>query len=196
MTPLYTYLAHGHLPQDKKMAELIQRKASSYCLLYDKLYKRGISIPLLKCVDQEDVDYILREVHEGINEQHLGGRSLARKALRAGYFWPTMQQDVREHVKKCDKCQRHADMILAPPSELKTLSTPWPFAWWGMDILGPFTIGLGQCKFLIVGVDYFTKWVEAEAIPNISGETILRFFKKNILARFGIPQVVVTDNGT
>jgi hypothetical protein len=65
-----------------------------------------------------------------------------------------------------------------------------------MDILGPFTTGLGQCKFLIVGVDYFTKWVEADAIPNISGETILRFFKKNILARFGIPQVVVTDNGT
>jgi hypothetical protein len=65
-----------------------------------------------------------------------------------------------------------------------------------MDILGPFTTGLGQCKFLIVGVDYFTKWVEADAIPNISGETILRFFKKNILARFGIPQVVVADNGT
>jgi ribonuclease HI len=161
MTPLYMYLAHGHLPQEKKEAELVQRKASSYCLLYDKLYKRGVSIPLLKCVDQEDVDYILREVHEGINGQHLGGRSLARKALRAGYFWPTMQQDAREHVKKCDKCQRHADMILAPPSELKTLSSPWPFAWWGVDILGPFTIGLGQCKFLIVGVDYFTKWVEA-----------------------------------
>jgi hypothetical protein len=65
-----------------------------------------------------------------------------------------------------------------------------------MDILGPFTTRLHKCKFLIVGVDYFTKWIEAEAIPNIAGETILRFFKKNILARFGIPQVVVTDNGT
>ncbi|GAU18799.1 hypothetical protein TSUD_80880 [Trifolium subterraneum] len=66
---------------------------------------------------------------------HLGGRSLARKALRAGYYWPTMQQDAKEHVKKCDKCQRHGDMHLAPPHELKSLSSPWPFAWWGMDIL-------------------------------------------------------------
>jgi transposase InsO family protein len=65
-----------------------------------------------------------------------------------------------------------------------------------MDILGPFTTGLGQCKFLIVGVDYFTKWIETEEIPNISGETILRFFKKNIIAHFGVPQVFVTDNGT
>ncbi|PNX98275.1 gag-pol polyprotein [Trifolium pratense] len=164
--------------------------------MHDQLYKRGISSPLLRCIDEDDVDYISREIHEGINGQHLGGRSLARKALRAGYYWPTMQQDAREHVKKCDKYQRHADMILAPPKELQTLSSPWPFSWWGMDILGPFTNGLHQCKFLIVGVDYFTKWVEAEDIPNISAETILRFFKKNILARFGIPQVVVTGNGT
>ncbi|MCI80442.1 gypsy retrotransposon integrase-like protein, partial [Trifolium medium] len=55
-------------------------------------------------------------------------------------------------------------MHLAPPSELKSLSSPWPFAWWAMDILGPFTTGLHRNKFLIVGVDYFTKWVEAEPL--------------------------------
>ncbi|MCI67953.1 hypothetical protein A2U01_0089212, partial [Trifolium medium] len=82
----------------------------------------------------------------------LGGRSLAGKALRAGYYWPTMQEDSKEHVKKCDKCQRHADMHLDPPHELKSLSSPWPFAWWGIDILGPFTTGLAQSKYLIVGV--------------------------------------------
>ncbi|GAU41698.1 hypothetical protein TSUD_94190 [Trifolium subterraneum] len=110
-----------------------------------------------KCADEATADYILREIHEGINSQHLGGRSLARKALRAGYYWPTMQHDAKEHVKKCDKCQRHGDMHLAPPHELKSLSSPWPFAWWGMDILGPFTRGNLQCRYLIVGVNYFTK---------------------------------------
>ncbi|MCI76677.1 hypothetical protein A2U01_0097947, partial [Trifolium medium] len=50
-----------------------------------------------------------------------------------------MQEDSKEHVKKCDKCQRHADMHLTPPHELKSLSSPWPFSWWGLDILGPFT---------------------------------------------------------
>ncbi|MCI36880.1 gypsy retrotransposon integrase-like protein, partial [Trifolium medium] len=121
---------------------------------------------------------------------------LARKALRAGYYWPTMQEDAKEYVKKCDKCQRHGDMHIAPPNELRTLSSPWPFAWWGMDILGSITPGSAQNKYLIVGVDYFTKWIEAEPLSNISGPSILRLFKRNILAQFGVPQAIVTDNGT
>ncbi|CAJ2673127.1 unnamed protein product [Trifolium pratense] len=196
MTPMYNFLEHGTLPDDQKQAAVIRRRACSYVILEGKLYRRGFSIPLLKCVDEDTADYILREVHEGINAQHLGGRSLARKALRAGYYWPTMQQDAKDHVKKCDKCQRHGDMHLAPPRELKSLSSPWPFAWWGMDLLGPFTKGLYQNRYLIVAVDYFTKWVEAEPLSDITSLRILRFFKRNVLARFGIPQVVVTDNGT
>jgi ribonuclease HI len=64
MTPLYTYLAHGILPSDEKEAKTIRRKAILYCLMYDKLYKRGMSTPLLKCVDNDDVEYVLREIHE------------------------------------------------------------------------------------------------------------------------------------
>ncbi|GAU50817.1 hypothetical protein TSUD_410870, partial [Trifolium subterraneum] len=140
--------------------------------------------------------FILQEIHEGINGQHIGGRSLARKALRERYYWPTMQNDTKDHVLKCDKCQRHGDMHPAPANELKTLISPWPFAWWGMDILGPFPTAVRQAKYLIVAVDYFTKWIEAEHLAKISASNILRFFKRDVLARFGIPQVVVTDNGT
>jgi hypothetical protein len=196
MTPVYNFLANETLPSDQKEAAVIKRRSCAYVLLDGTLYIRGFSIPLLKCIEEDKVDYILREIHEGINSQHLGGRSLARKALRAGYYWPTVQHDSKEHVKKCDKCQRHADMHLAPPNELKSLSSPWPFAWWGMDILRYFTTGLAQNKYLIVGVDYFTKWVEAEPLTNITAFNILCFFKRDILARFGIPQVMVTDNGT
>ncbi|GAU45802.1 hypothetical protein TSUD_87050 [Trifolium subterraneum] len=190
MTPVYNYLAHGTLPSDDKEAATVKRRACSYTLLDNKLYRRGFSIPLLKCADEATADYILRKIHEGINSQHLGGRSLARKALRAGYYWPTMQQDAKEHVKRCENCQRHRDMHLAPPHELKSLSSSWPFAWWGMDILGPFTRGNLQCRYLIVGVDYFTKRVEAEPLPEITSFRILRFFKRDILCRFGIPQAV------
>ncbi|GAU28915.1 hypothetical protein TSUD_59270, partial [Trifolium subterraneum] len=160
------------------------------------LYRRGFSIPLLKCVEETRVEFILQEIHEGINGQHVGGRSLARKALRAGYYWPTMQNDAKEHVLKCDKCQRHGDRHIAPANELKTLISPWPFAWWGMDILEPFPTAARQVKYLIVAVDYFTKCIEAEPLAKIGASHILRFFKRNVLARFGIPQVVVTDNGT
>ncbi|MCI77868.1 gypsy retrotransposon integrase-like protein, partial [Trifolium medium] len=68
-------------------------------------------------------------------------------------------------------------MHLAPPHELKSLSSPWPFAWWGLDILGPFMTRLAQSKYLIIGVDYFTKWVEAEPLANITAFNVLRFFK-------------------
>ncbi|XP_058765215.1 uncharacterized protein LOC131638669 [Vicia villosa] len=138
MTPVYNFLTKDELPTDPKEASVIKRRACSYTIVENKLYRRGFSIPLLKCVDASQALEILQELQEGINGQHLGGRSLARKALRAGYYWPTIQQDAKEHVQKCDKCQRHADMHLAPPNELKSLSSPWPFSTWGMDLLGPF----------------------------------------------------------
>ena len=80
-----------------------------------------------------------------------------------------------------------------------TLLTPmdaaWPFAQWGLDILGPFPPASGQRRFLIVGVDYFTKWVEAEPLASITEERVRGFTWKNIITRFGIPRVIITDNG-
>ncbi|KAI5442923.1 hypothetical protein KIW84_011814 [Lathyrus oleraceus] len=102
MTPIYNYLTRDELPADPKEATTVKRRACSYVLLEGKLYRRGFSIPLLKCVEEEKVPDILGEIHRGINAQHLGGRSLARKALRAGYYWPTMQNDSKEHVKRYD----------------------------------------------------------------------------------------------
>ncbi|GAU42123.1 hypothetical protein TSUD_350970 [Trifolium subterraneum] len=190
MAPVYNFLKSNILPADAKEATKIRKRVCSYVLLDDKLYRRGFSIPLLKCVEEARVEFILQEIHEGINGQHIGGRSLARKTLRAGYYWPTMQNDAKDHVLKCDKCQRHGDMHIASANELKTLISPWPFAWWGMDILGPFPTAARQVKYLIVAVDYFTKWIEAEPLAKIGASHILRFFKRNVLARFGIPQVV------
>ncbi|XP_058741871.1 uncharacterized protein LOC131614279 [Vicia villosa] len=196
MTPVYNYLISDLLPADPKEASVIRRRACSYVLVENRLYRRGFSIPLLKCIDEGTVPHILREIHEGINSQHLGGRSLARKALRAGYYWPTMQDDAKEYVKKCDKCHRFGDMHLAPPNELKSLSSPWPFVWWGMDLLVSFVTGSYQNKYLIVAVDYFTKWIEAEPLAKITSLNVLRFYKRNILARFGVPLAIITDNGT
>ncbi|MCI27203.1 protein NYNRIN-like, partial [Trifolium medium] len=80
MTPVYQYLNTGILPDDKKEAAKVKRRACAYVILDGKLYRRGFSTPMLKCVDEGQVDYILNEIHEGMNGQHIGGRSLARKA--------------------------------------------------------------------------------------------------------------------
>ncbi|XP_050877934.1 uncharacterized protein LOC127081757 [Lathyrus oleraceus] len=109
MTPIYNYLTRDELPADPKEATTVKRRACSYVLLEGKLYRRGFSIPLLKCVEEEKVPDILGEIHRGINAQHLGGRSLARKALRAGYYWPTMQNDSKEHALVTDNGTQFTD---------------------------------------------------------------------------------------
>ena len=126
MTPIHDYLTKGKLPDNPKEAAVVRRRACSYILAEGKLYMRGFSIPLLKCIDQSWEDNVLLEIHEGISDQHLGGRSIARKALRVRYYWPTMQYDTKEHVRKCDKFQWQGDMHLAPPNELKSLSSSGP----------------------------------------------------------------------
>ena len=160
------------------------------------LFRKGVSVPLLKCIGPEEVGYVLAEIHEGSCGHHIGAKSLARKALRAGYFWPTMQEDATNHIKKCEQCQRHANIPHIPPEELHTLSAPWPFHTWGMDILGPFHKATGQLKHLLVAVDYFTKWIEAEPLATITFARVESFTFKTIIYRFGIPAVIVTDNGT
>ncbi|GMH01827.1 hypothetical protein Nepgr_003666 [Nepenthes gracilis] len=81
-------------------------------------------------------------------------------------------------------------------TELHYLQSPWPFAQWGLDILGPLPMAAGQRKFLIVGIDYFTKWVEAVPLAKITEQNATKFLRQGIVCRFGIPEVVVTNNGT
>jgi len=160
------------------------------------LYKRGFITPLIKCLGPNETQEVLADVHDGICIQHLGAKALAKKVLRAGYYWPTMLKDAEDYVNLCDKCQRHGDMHLAPPTELTSLVSPQPFAWWGIDLLGPFPKAAGQLRYLVVAIDYSTKWIETEPLAQITAKNVLCFFKRNILARFGVPTLVISDNGT
>ena len=107
-----------------------------------------------------------------------------------------MQSDVVWYVRACDKCQRFTKKIHQLAWELNPLSSPWPFAQWGLDIVGPLPQVLGNKKFLIVAMNYFTKWVEAEPLSHIRDVDAKRFLWKGIITRFGIPWAVISDNGT
>ena len=107
-------------------------------------------MPYLKCIDEEEAKYILKEIHEGVYGDHAGPRSLVSKVIRTGYFWSTMQVDARELIKKCDKCQRFGNVQRLPAEKLMMISFPWPFTQWGIDIVGPLPQGKGQVKFLLV----------------------------------------------
>ena len=103
--------------------------------------------------------------------------------------------DAVELVKKCDRCQRYGNVQRLPVERLTMISSPWPFVQWGIDIVGPLPQGKGQVKFLLVGINYFTKWVEVEALAMITEARIQSFVWKNIICRFGIPLTIISDNG-
>ena len=83
-----------------------------------------------------------------------------------------MQADAEAYVKACNKCQRFNNLIRQPTEELALMMAPWLFGQWGLDIMGPFPTAVQQLKFLVVGIDYFTKWVEAEALATITENNI------------------------
>ena len=98
-------------------------------------------------------------------------------------------------VADADQCQRQAPVSKLPPENLKSISSPWPFRKWGMDIVGKFPIAPGQKVFLLVVTDNFSKWVEAEALSRITDLQIRKFMWTNVITRFGVPHEIVTDNG-
>ena len=103
----------------------------------DELYKRGFLLPYLKCLNPKEAMYILQEIHEGVCGNHLGPQSLVGKTIRASYFWPNMQKDAVELIKRCDKCQWFGNVQHIPGELMMSISSPWPFCSWGIDILRP-----------------------------------------------------------
>ena len=102
--------------------------------------------------------------------------------------------DAEAYVKAYNKCQRFSNIIRQPTEELAPMTASWPFAQWGLDIMGPLPTAVRQLKFLVVGIDYFTKWVEAEALATITEKSIRSFVWRCIICIFGIPKVLVSDN--
>ena len=176
MDLILKFLTSDTLPEEKIEAEKIRRKAPRFWLSEDKkLYKRSFFGPYLLCIHPKMSEPLLEELHEGICGSHTGGRSLLHRAITQGYWWPNIQKEVQEYVRKCDQCQRFAPNIHQPGGILNPLSSPWPFAQWGLDIVGPFSKVLENKKYLLVNMDYFIKWVKAEPLANIKDVDVTRF---------------------
>ena len=100
-----------------------------YWLLADrKLYWKSFGGPYLLCLHPKKVNELLAELYDGVCGSHIGGRSLVHRAMTQGFWWPQMQKDAVEYVRKCEQCQKHAPLIHQPASHLSLVSSPWPFA--------------------------------------------------------------------
>ncbi|GJY31738.1 reverse transcriptase domain-containing protein [Tanacetum coccineum] len=125
---------------------------------------------------------------------HAGTRSVVAKALRIGYYWPTMHEDTRKLIQACQDCQVHKLVPRNPQQKLSPITSPWLFYKWGIDIAVPFPEGPRKVKFLIVAIDYFTKWIEAKPVATITGNQIKKLVWDNIVCRFGLPEEIISDN--
>ncbi|XP_057480460.1 uncharacterized protein LOC130767578 [Actinidia eriantha] len=194
MDDIFAYLQYGTLPQDKLQACRIQYRSARFCILNRVLYKRSFLGPLLRCLQLDEGEYVIKEIHEGICGNHSGARSLAKKAIRQGYFWPNIERDATVYIRKCNKCQRFAPVSHLPHMGMVIIISPWPFAQWGIDILEPLPQAPMQRRFLIVAIDYFAKWIEAQPLAKITKKNARDFLWKHIVCRFGIPKVIILDN--
>ena len=118
MDEIVIYLKEDMLQENQGQARRVRYHAEHYLLLNDKLYKRGVSTPLLRCLDAKEAKEVLNEIYDRVCGNHAWGQSLAHKALLQGFYWPTMKQDAADYMKKYDKCQRYSALIWAHSERL------------------------------------------------------------------------------
>ena len=160
------YLQMGASPEDKSERNKLRRQATRYTLVGDKLYRRSASGVLMKCVPIEDGIAIPHDIHSGSCGNHAGARTLVGKVYRQGFYWPTTLADAKALVRKCEGCQFFARQQHVSSGQLQTIPMTWPFAVWGLDMVGPFKPAKGGFTHIFVGIDKFTKWIEAKPVAR------------------------------
>ncbi|RVW68632.1 Retrovirus-related Pol polyprotein from transposon 17.6 [Vitis vinifera] len=174
----------------------LRQLATRFVICGETLYRRSADGMFLLCLDRTSADRAMREVHAGVCGPHMGGHMLARKIMRTGYFWLTMETNCCQFVQKCPECQIHGDLIHAPPSELHALTSPWPFSVWGIDIIGKVSPKSSSGhEFILVAIDYFIKWVEAASYARLTSVRVASFIRSHIICRYGVPHELISDRG-
>jgi len=193
--PYLEWLLEGKLPPDQTEARRIARRAKSFVLLEGDLYRRSASGILMRCIPREQGKELVHDIHAGVCGHHAAPRALVGNAFRQGFYWPTAIADAIQVVRTCEGCQFFARQTHLPAQALQTIPITWPFAVWGLDMVGPLTTAPGGYTHLLVCIDKFSKWIEARPVTRTRCvETIALF--RDLMCRFGIPNLIITDNGT
>jgi hypothetical protein len=196
MQPYLAYMINKTLPEDTVEAKRIIRRPKAFIVLQGKLYKKSISGVLQRCVTPQEGQEILKDIHAGVCGHHASSRTIVAKAFRAGFYWLTAIKDAKDIVPRCEACQRFASRPHAPAAELQPIPLSWPFAQWGLDMVGKLHKSWpGGHVYMLVAVDKFTKWVEVAPVTTQDSKAAINFIK-SIVFRFGVPHSIITDNGT
>ncbi|GJU70137.1 reverse transcriptase domain-containing protein [Tanacetum coccineum] len=125
---------------------------------------------------------------------HHSANLTTRKVFDAGFFWLTIYRDAHTMIKSCDTCQRQGKISQRDEMPQNAIQVCEIFDVWGIDFMGPFPSSRGN-KYILVAVDYLSKWVEAKALPTNDARVVVKFLK-SLFARFGTPRAIISDRGT
>ncbi|CAM8940723.1 unnamed protein product [Rhodiola kirilowii] len=194
---IVNYLVGVKFPPAYSKAQCMKLKHDSRFYVWDDPYLWKISVDqvLSRCVPDNEIASVLSFCHEHACGGHFGPRRTARKILDSGFFWPSIVQDSYEHCKKCDKCQRVGNITARNEMPQVPFLVNDVFDIWGIDFVGPFPISNGFA-YILVAVDYVSKWVEAKATRCDDAKTVVDFLRTNIFCRYGVPKAIISDQGS
>ncbi|GJW16676.1 reverse transcriptase domain-containing protein [Tanacetum coccineum] len=147
-----------------------------------------------RCVFGQEALKILKACHERPTGGHHSANIIAQKVFDAGLFWSTIYQDAHSMIKSCDACQRQGKISHRDEMPQNAIQVCEIFDVWGIDFMGPFPSSRGN-KYILVAVDYLSKWVEAKALPTNDARVVVKFLK-SLFSRFGAPRAIISDRGT
>ncbi|KAJ9557320.1 hypothetical protein OSB04_011934 [Centaurea solstitialis] len=158
------------------------------------LFRVGPDRILRRCVSGLAAWDILENCHKGPTGGHFGANLTARKVLESGFYWSTISKDAHTLIKSCDACQRTGNITKRDEMPQKSILVSEIFDVWGIDFMGPFPDSEGN-KYILVAVDYVSKWVEAKALPTNDAKVVVNFVK-SLVCRYGCPKAIISDMGT
>jgi transposase InsO family protein len=193
--PIIRYIKNEEESDEKTAAERIARQSAHYTLIGEALYRRGAMGVLMKCILSATEKQLLDEIHAVQCGIHATSRTLVRKVFRSGFYWPTTKSDAAKLVQRCESCQYLSKQQHLPAQQLQTIPVTWPFACWGLDMIGPFKKAQGGYTHVLTAIDKFTKWIEYKPIASLISAKAVEFIQ-DIIFRFGIPNSIITDLGS
>ncbi|GJX52292.1 reverse transcriptase domain-containing protein [Tanacetum coccineum] len=158
------------------------------------LFKTCAVQVIRRCVSSKEAFDILKACHSGPTGGHYGANYIAKKVFDLGFYWHTIYKDAYELVKNCDSCQRQGKISQRDEMPQNVIQVCEIFDVWGIDFMGPFSLSK-ENKYILVAVDYLSKWVEAKVLPTNDARVVVKFLKA-LFARFGTPRAIISDRGT
>jgi ribonuclease HI len=175
-TEIISFLQGNCLSDDEAYNKKMEARTKPYVIIEGELYKHGVYSPLLKCLSRSEGIELMKEIHAGLCGSHIGSRPLLGKVFRQGFYWPKAVSDAAELVQKCENYKKCARDQKQPSSLTQLIQPTWPLQRWGQDLLGPLPPAQGNLRYVVVAVEYFSKWIEEKPLATITSVTVQKFF--------------------